>query len=157
MEDDTRLSRDAYFGIIAAAASVLSTCSRRKVEAVMTVDGRVISTGYNGAPKGFKHCFGDGCMFGGSSCINTIHAEINAITRCREVADTVYCTDTPCINCFKALLAHNPMIKIKWMRVYYDHARDQFVVMHDCHERLERMNLVVLEEVQKHIGFEYDD
>ena len=33
-----------------------STCSRIKVASIIVKDGRIISTGWNGVPSGFKHC-----------------------------------------------------------------------------------------------------
>lgn len=33
-----------------------STCSRVKVASIIVKDGRIISTGWNGVPSGFKHC-----------------------------------------------------------------------------------------------------
>lgn len=35
-----------------------STCLKRKYGAVIVRDDAVISTGYNGAPRGKKNCFG---------------------------------------------------------------------------------------------------
>lgn len=159
MENGSRFSRDAYFGIIAAAAAMLAKCQRRQVGAVLVKENRIISTGYNGAPPGFQNCFGDKCVFGGSSCINTIHAEINCLTRSREVGDIIYCTDTPCINCVKALLSHNPNIRIVWMRCYDDSLREHFIYLHDekNNVNIERMNLQDLQQVEKTIGFNWSE
>lgn len=93
-------------------------------------DRKIISTGYNGAPSGLTHCFGEGCRVEGSSCVNSIHAEANAFVRANEVGKTLYCTDTPCINCLKLALAHNPEIEIVWQRLYVDVLRDRFLELH---------------------------
>ncbi|MFA5771143.1 MAG: cytidine/deoxycytidylate deaminase family protein [Thermoplasmata archaeon] len=57
-----RLSLDQYFMNMAYLVSQRSTCLRRQVGAVLVKDTRVLATGYNGAPKGLKHCSEVGCM-----------------------------------------------------------------------------------------------
>jgi len=57
-----RPSIDEYFIRMARLASKRSTCLRRKVGCVIVQDNRVLSTGYNGAPKGLKHCMEVGCL-----------------------------------------------------------------------------------------------
>ena len=52
----TRPSNDEYFMEMAHLVASRSTCLRRKVGAVMVADKRVLTTGYNGAPKGLPHC-----------------------------------------------------------------------------------------------------
>ncbi|MFO8110241.1 MAG: cytidine/deoxycytidylate deaminase family protein [Thermoplasmata archaeon] len=47
---------DEYFMAMAELVSERSTCLRRKVGAVLVKDKMVLSTGYNGAPKGLPHC-----------------------------------------------------------------------------------------------------
>jgi dCMP deaminase len=39
-----------------------STCLRRRVGAVLVRDKRILSTGYNGAPRGLRHCLEIGCL-----------------------------------------------------------------------------------------------
>ena len=39
-----------------------STCTRRAVGAVLVKEKRILSTGYNGAPSGLKHCLEVGCL-----------------------------------------------------------------------------------------------
>ena len=53
---------DSYFMMIAAVAATRGTCLRRKVGAVIVRDLQIISTGYNGAPKGLPHCSEVGCL-----------------------------------------------------------------------------------------------
>lgn len=48
--------RDRYFLDIAVQVSVMSTCLRRQVGAVLVRDKRIVATGYNGAPAGTPHC-----------------------------------------------------------------------------------------------------
>ncbi|MBS7618264.1 hypothetical protein KEJ25_06655, partial [Candidatus Bathyarchaeota archaeon] len=58
----SRPSWDEYFMEMARLVAKRSTCLRKKVGAVLVKDRRVISTGYNGAPKGLPHCSETGCL-----------------------------------------------------------------------------------------------
>ena len=80
---------DEYFMNIARVTSLRSNCVKRKVAAVIVRDQRLISTGYNGTPRGVKNCNEGGCprcnSFGESGkgledCLCS-HAEENAITQ----------------------------------------------------------------------------
>ena len=51
-----RPSWDQYFMDIAHVAATRSNCSRRQVAAVLVRDCRIISTGYNGTPRGVRNC-----------------------------------------------------------------------------------------------------
>jgi len=57
-----RPSYDEYFMEMAYIVSKRSTCIRRKVGAILVKDKHILSTGYNGAPKGHKHCSIEGCL-----------------------------------------------------------------------------------------------
>ncbi len=68
-----------------------STCIKRKYGAVIVKDDVVISTGYNGAPRGFESCFDIGkCprmdrnmhQGEGYGICRAIHAEANALLNC---------------------------------------------------------------------------
>lgn len=68
-----------------------STCLKRKYGAVIVKDDAVISTGYNGAPRGFDSCFELGyCpridrnmhQGEGYGICRAIHAEANALLNC---------------------------------------------------------------------------
>ncbi|MCK5845355.1 MAG: hypothetical protein KAG97_11650, partial [Victivallales bacterium] len=52
---------DEYFMNIAEVVASRSNCSRRHVAAVIVKDHRIISTGYNGTPRGVRNCFEGGC------------------------------------------------------------------------------------------------
>lgn len=53
----TRPGRDAYFLAMARLVATRSTCRRRSVGCVLVSElGHVLATGYNGRPRGFKHC-----------------------------------------------------------------------------------------------------
>jgi dCMP deaminase len=57
--DEFKLSRpswDDYFMGIAKVVASRSNCVKRKVAAVIVKDKRIISTGYNGTPRGTRNC-----------------------------------------------------------------------------------------------------
>ncbi len=112
-----RLSWDEYFLKIADTVSERSTCLRRKVGAILVLNKRILSTGYNGAPKNLAHCSEVGCLrmalkIKPSQHIEMcrgIHAEQNALVQAAffglPVADaTLYSTHFPCVTCAKMLI-----------------------------------------------------
>ncbi len=52
----SRIDKDNYYLDIASSALERSTCIRRKWGAAIVKDDEIISTGYNGAPRGRKNC-----------------------------------------------------------------------------------------------------
>ncbi|MGD8741193.1 MAG: hypothetical protein PVG34_12835, partial [Desulfobacterales bacterium] len=54
--DNSRPSWEDYFMDIAMLVARRSTCLRRAVGAIIVKDKRILSTGYNGAPTGVRHC-----------------------------------------------------------------------------------------------------
>jgi dCMP deaminase len=103
---------------IALVVKLRSTCLRRQVGAVLAVDGRVLSSGYNGAPGGLPHCIPQTCS-DERPCIDTVHGEANAIAFAarygiRIEGSTLYTTASPCRAC--AILLINAGI----IRVVYD-------------------------------------
>lgn len=98
----------------------LSTCTRRKVGAILVKDGRVISTGTNGAPEGQPHCIDDGCLLDDKGhCQRTVHAEQNAVLFCAShgismSGTLLVCTDFPCTKCLQSLL------QTGIMNIYFD-------------------------------------
>lgn len=112
-----------YFLKIANVVATRSTCSRRQVGAVITDGyGYLLSTGYNGVPKGQPHCIDTPCagvaypVGEGLDVCRAQHAEVNAITHCRDLqsASILYCTTSPCMSCAKLIGATNINI------VYYE-------------------------------------
>ena len=51
-----RISKENYYLNMAETALERSTCLRRKWGAVLVKNDEIISTGYNGAPRGRKNC-----------------------------------------------------------------------------------------------------
>ena len=113
----TRPSWDEYFMKIAALVSERSTCGRRMVGAIIVNNKRIISTGYNGAPRGLKHCLEVGCLrerMGSPSgerqeLCRGAHAEQNAIIQAASSGvnmegSTMYCTTAPCATCAKMII-----------------------------------------------------
>ncbi|MGE4589483.1 MAG: cytidine/deoxycytidylate deaminase family protein [Acidaminococcaceae bacterium] len=108
---------DTYFMEMAQVASKRSTCLRRSVGAVIVKDKRILSTGYNGTPKGMAHCEEVGCL---RTKLNVpsgkmhelcrgIHAEQNAVIQAAVHGvsvdgATLYCTHQPCVVCTKILI-----------------------------------------------------
>lgn len=108
-----RISWDAYFMKIATTVSMRSTCPRKHVGALIVRDRQILSTGYNGSPRGLPHCDDEGCflvnMGGRASCVRTIHAEANAIVQAarngvRIGGATLYTTAYPCPDCGRAII-----------------------------------------------------
>ncbi|MBU0615405.1 MAG: dCMP deaminase family protein [Nanoarchaeota archaeon] len=112
-----RPSWDEYFMKIAYLVAERSTCLRHHVGAVIVRDKRILTTGYNGAPKGCKDCHELGCLRDANNIpsgerheiCRATHAEQNAIIQAGlhgvniERAD-IYCTHSPCVLCAKMLI-----------------------------------------------------
>lgn len=112
-----RPSWDEYFMAIAEQVAGRSTCLRRACGAVLVKDKRILATGYNGAPKGLKHCAEVGCLrdqLGIPSgekheLCRAIHAEQNAVVQAAKYGTQIdgcacYCTHQPCVLCAKILI-----------------------------------------------------
>jgi dCMP deaminase len=108
---------DDYFMELAKLVSTRSTCLRRAVGAVLVRGKRILSTGYNGAPPGMKHCLEIGCVRDKlkipsgtrAEICRAIHAEQNAIIQCAAYGlssqnSTIYITHQPCTICTKILI-----------------------------------------------------
>lgn len=126
--NNERPSWDEYFINMAHLVSTRSNCVSRKVGAVITLDNQVISTGYNGAPKGLYHCIDKGGCLRKIKNIESgtrqeicraVHAEQNAIISAaiKGVSikgSTIYINTYPCSICTRMLI--NAEIK----RIVYD-------------------------------------
>ena len=108
---------DEYFMRMAHLASERSTCMRRQVGAVLVYDKRVLTTGYNGAPRGLEHCSDVGCLRKKMKVptgerhelCRGVHAEQNAIIQAAVFGvgiegSTMYITNYPCSVCAKMIL-----------------------------------------------------
>jgi dCMP deaminase len=112
-----RPSWDEYFMKMAQVASLRSNCSKRKVAAIIVRDKRVISTGYNGTPRGTRNCYEGGCprcnqlAASGTKLEECLcsHGEENAITQAAYhgvsiAGGTIYTTFAPCLMCTKMVI-----------------------------------------------------
>ncbi len=108
---------DEYFMRMAKVAALRSNCVKRKVAAVIVRDKRVISTGYNGTPRGTRNCFEGGCprcnqlADSGTQLDDCLcsHGEENAITQAAYHGVSVkggvlYTTFSPCLTCTKMII-----------------------------------------------------
>lgn len=82
------------------------TCPRLRVGAVLARDGRIISSGYNGAPSKLDECSHDGSE---DSCSRAVHAEMNTIlfaarTGVSTRGAELYTTHSPCVACAQAAI-----------------------------------------------------
>ena len=112
-----RPDNDTYFMRMAELVSTRSTCIRRAVGAVIVKEKRVLTTGYNGSPRGSKHCEEMGCVRDELSVpsgtrhelCRGVHAEQNAVVQAAyfgvSIKDsTIYSTTFPCSMCAKILI-----------------------------------------------------
>ncbi len=95
---------------IARTVATRATCPRASVGAVLTREHRILTTGYNGAPRGVAHCSEAGCLLVHDHCQRATHAEANAIVQgalhgVGLAGATAYCTHEPCVNCTKLLIS----------------------------------------------------
>jgi dCMP deaminase len=110
-----RITRDQAFMQTAEVWSRRSTCMRRNVGAVIVVNNRIVSIGYNGAPPGEPHCDGKTCVPPGLlGCTRAIHAEVNAIdflpAQFNLAPKHLYITESPCPACAAKIIA-GPVVK----------------------------------------------
>lgn len=123
---------DEYFMEMAEVASKRSTCLRRKVGAVLVKDKHIISTGYNGAISGIKHCEEVGCLRDKlkvpsgerHEICRGAHAEENTIIQAalhgKDTAGAIlYTTFTPCTHCAK-IIANAKIKKVVCKKKYPD-------------------------------------
>lgn len=139
----TRPSKDQTLMKVALAWSEQSTCSRMSVGCVVALDGRTLSSGFNGAPRGMPHCdhecdcavaedptsvrvaYGheDDCQSGPSGCV-AVHAEANAVAFAARhgiplLGSTLYTTLTPCVKCAQ-LIVNAGVARVVWRAIYRD-------------------------------------
>jgi dCMP deaminase len=102
---------------MAILAAKRSTCLRRQVGAVLVKDNQILSTGYNGSPKGISHCAEVGCLRQTNAVpsgqmheiCRGVHAEQNAIIQAglngsSTRGATLYCTHQPCSICARLII-----------------------------------------------------
>lgn len=115
---------DEYFMQIARTVATRATCPRLSVGAVLVREHRILTTGYNGAPRGVAHCSEAGCLLVNEHCMRATHAEANAIVQgalhgVSLEGSIAYCTHQPCVNCSKLLISAG-VAKIVYDAAYPD-------------------------------------
>lgn len=123
-----RPSKDEYYLGIADAVSKRSTCLRRHYGVVIVNNDEIISTGYNGNPRGFENCIDNGfcSKFDQShnsspdsyNICKSVHAEQNALISAKRsdmIGATLYISGydvdehmwltnpTPCPICLRMI------------------------------------------------------
>lgn len=105
---------------VARVVALRGTCSRLQVGSLVHREGRILVTGYNGAPAGIDHCdHSCTCNFRGEShtwqcavnqaCQISQHAERNCIDWAarhgiRLEGAQMVTTDTPCAQCAGSII-----------------------------------------------------
>jgi dCMP deaminase len=132
---------------IAGIMAQRSTCSRGSVGAVLSLAGRILTTGYNGTPAGMPHCdhtcrctaskttsrfippamlqwgHEQTCAAVGG-CKLAVHAEANAVAYAARHGVSVegceaYVTMSPCVPCAQ-LLINAGVVRVVYDRAYRD-------------------------------------
>ena len=116
-----RRSRESTLMGTALFFAERSTCSRASVGVVIAREGRILVTGYNGAPAGMAHC-NHSCDCGNlgkathlehcnslKPCFISVHAEANALAYAARwgipVEDSdLYSTYMPCLACAQLII-----------------------------------------------------
>lgn len=117
LKEIQRPNWDEYFMNIAKVVASRSNCMKRKVAAIIVRDKRVISTGYNGTPRGTRNCNEGGCprcnnlAASGTNLEDCLcsHGEENAIVQASyhgvSLKDAIiYSTFAPCLMCAKMII-----------------------------------------------------
>lgn len=121
---------DQYFLSIARVVAGRSTCLRREVGALIVKDKRILTTGYNGAPRSLAHCLDVGCLRNeahvpsGTSheLCRGLHAEQNAIIQAAMHGVSIeggamYSTHQPCVLCTKMII-NAGILSIRYLEPY---------------------------------------
>jgi dCMP deaminase len=149
MSNFDRPEWDEYFLNIAKVVASRSNCIKRKVAAIIVKDRRVISTGYNGTPRGAKNCNEGGCprcssmAESGTSLEECVccHGEENAITQAAYHGTslkgaTLYTTFAPCLLCTKMII--NSGIKEVVYNQDYPLNDRAMALLHECGVRIRK-------------------
>ena len=128
-----RPDRDTYYMGIAMAVRRRADCRGQKVGAIVVVDNRIVSTGYNGTTTKMQNCSDGGCY----RCANRdrkyesgtaydicicVHAEQNVILAAAKFGisvqgGTVYSTTQPCFGCLKEMLQAG-IVSVNYMHAW---------------------------------------
>jgi len=112
-----RLTWDEYFMEIAQVVARRSSCIKRRIGAVIVRNKQILSTGYNGTPRGITNCNEGGCPRCNSfvesgknleDCFCS-HAEENSIVQAAYngisvKGSAIYTTFSPCLYCARMII-----------------------------------------------------
>jgi dCMP deaminase len=143
---------DEYFMSIARVVSTRSNCIKRKVAAIIIKDKRVVSTGYNGTPRGARNCNEGGCPRCNSmaqsgtaldECVCS-HGEENAITQAAYhgtslKGSTLYTTFAPCLLCTKMII-NSGIVEVVYNQEYPLNERS-LALLRECGVTLRQVKL----------------
>lgn len=105
----SRITRNNLYIQIALLIAQRGTCKRMQVGAVLTLDHKIISTGYNGPDKEEEHCNSFQCDTT-QACKRATHAEANAIKSAQSIilwpenTLRLYVTHQPCKRCAEKII-----------------------------------------------------
>ena len=113
-----RVSKENYYLDIAQTVSERATCLRRRFGAIIVKNDVIVSTGYNGAPRGRQNCCDLNFCYRDKMQIprgeryelcRSVHAEQNAICQAAyyghaTAGATIYVTISPCMTCAKLII-----------------------------------------------------
>mgnify|MGYP002397424667 CR=1 FL=1 len=117
-----RPSRDEQLMMNALVAAMRSTCGRRQVGAVASLNGRPLSSGYAGPPSGADHCTPECVELHKQGCRRTIHAEQNAIAWAARHGVALHgaelhVTLSPCWEC-AGLIINSGIMRVAYLEQY---------------------------------------
>ena len=141
---------NSYFLDLAKVISTRATCDRLLVGAVIVENHRILATGYNGSLPRAPHCDDVGHLMVHGHCKRTIHAEINAIAQAASngisIKDsTIYITHSPCLECFKSIVASGIR------RIYFDipYRLDEKLI--DVYKQVAGYNIINIESDEEKV------
>jgi dCMP deaminase len=142
---EPRPTRDQVLMMTAQTYAARTTCARSSVGAVISREGRILATGYNGSPAGMTHCDHScdcpneakyatvtsradnphqvGCRTT-RPCIIAVHAEANAIAWAAKHGTAtdgaeLHTTMSPCYGCAQ-LIINAGITRVTFARTYRD-------------------------------------
>lgn len=149
---------------MAYLAASRTTCTRRKVGAVIVNSKNVLATGYNGPPSNTAHCDVVGCIRDDlevpsgerHELCRGLHAEQNAIIQAAvhgvSIKDSaIYVTTHPCVVCSKMLM-NSEIKEIVYADGYPDELAELMLLESDI--KIRKFNIPE-EEVKMMIGEYY--
>jgi len=133
-----RESWDDYFKRLSKIIAERSSCTHRKVGALIVKDKRILATGYNQPPSGFPHCDQIGCIRDdlnipsgkNQEICYGLHAEQNALMQAAKFGistegATIYVTHKPCSVCAR-LIINSGIKRVVYIEGYPDALTDFF-------------------------------